>query len=231
VLTDLSPVLLLDVHCQLLLQTTLEAQPKAVAGCGLGNVGELAGRVVVQVDLLGEAAGQPWVGLQEARHLVLVARQDDQHIAAVVLDLGEQRAHHLGGEGVGSVAIPHEGVGLVDEQTPTHGIPDRILHVRARVPHILPLQLQPILLHEVVLRQHPVRMQEARNQPRQGGLACAGVASEHDVEADLQNLLRPSLLHKLHSFAKVAKKRLPSLHAHKSLDLSLHFGSFVGYFL
>ena len=78
------------------------------------DFGELVGRIVVEMDGLGEAALQSGVGVDEVVHLVGIASHDADELAAVVLQSFQQRVDSLATEAV--VVTRFQGIGLVDEQ-------------------------------------------------------------------------------------------------------------------
>ena len=76
-----------------------------------------AGRVVREVDVVGEPAAQPGVRVDEPLHLLGVARGDDRQVVAMVLHQLDQLGDGLGAE----LAAPlhRQRVRLVDEQHAT----------------------------------------------------------------------------------------------------------------
>ena len=64
---------------------------------------QLVGRVVLELERLGEPGGQAGVGVQEVEHLVGVAGDDDGDLVAVVLHQLDQRVDRLLAE-VGTAA-------------------------------------------------------------------------------------------------------------------------------
>ena len=95
-------------------------------------LGKLFGGVVVDVDAVGEAALEARVGLHQVAHLGLVARADEHELAPVVLHSGHQPLKCL--ETFAVVALPHvvegrQSVGFVEEEHPSHGLVDGLVHL------------------------------------------------------------------------------------------------------
>ena len=74
--------------------------------------------------------------------------------------------------------VSTERIGLIDEKASSHRLSYRVLDLRAAVTHVFTFQLEAVFLDEAILRQHPIRVQESRYQPRQRGLTRTWVACD-----------------------------------------------------
>ena len=98
---------------------------------GLGYLHEFVGGVVLEQELVGEAADESGVHRHEAVHLVLIAGEDDEHVGVLLGEHAEQTLDGATSEVV-AIAVTVERVGLVDEEHITLGLLQDLLHVLLR---------------------------------------------------------------------------------------------------
>ena len=98
---------------------------------GACNEHELVGGVVLEQELVGEAADESGVHRHEAVHLVLIAGEDDEHVGVLLGEHAEQTLDGATSEVV-AIAVTVERVGLVDEEHITLGLLQDLLHVLLR---------------------------------------------------------------------------------------------------
>ena len=87
-----------------------------------------------------------------------------------------------------------QGIGLVDEQHPAEGAFYDFLGLQGRLAHVSRHEAGAVHLHQLALFQHADGGVDTTQQPGDGGLARAGVAGEHQVQAhgrDGQAVLLP----------------------------------------
>ena len=122
----------------------------------------------LEVEALREASCEARVEAEKFVHLQLVPPHHHHQTCTVVLHFGEKRTHGVARIRVGPAlhaVLPGQVVGLVKEQGSPHGLFETLLHRRTRLTHELPLEVEPVPLHEVVLPQHTVRVEELVQKP------------------------------------------------------------------
>ena len=147
------------------------------------NLDQLVVGVVVELDRGGEAAGQARVLGDERDHGVGVAGHDDDEVLAVVLHLLDEGVDRLLGE-----LVAGEGVRLVDEQHAVDGLGDHLGGLHGCLSHVAGHELAAVDLDELALGQQLESPVDGADEPRDGGLAGAGVTHEDQVPAHLRSL-------------------------------------------
>ncbi len=125
-----------------------------------------------------------------------VAGDDHHEVVAVVLHRLDQRV-----DGLLAVLVPGQRVGLVDEQHALDRAGDHLGGLHGGLAEVAGDQLGAVHLDQVPLGQHAERRVDAADQSRDGGLAGARVAGEHQVPGDrrgAQALLGAQPLHPQH---------------------------------
>mmetsp|Transcript_92729 Transcript_92729/g.300008 ORF Transcript_92729/g.300008 Transcript_92729/m.300008 type:complete len:222 (-) Transcript_92729:3066-3731(-) len=219
-------MLLADVPRELHPEAGSEGQPQPIRSRKLADLGQLLGRVVLHLELGGEAPPEAGIGVHEQIHFVGVACENNEQACAVILDLGKQRPDDLAAELVAAPVC--ECVRLVNKEAATHRIPHGLDDGWGRLPNELTLQSQCVPLHEGVSRQDAVGVEIPANESCNGRLARARVAHEPQVEARLQNPRIPAPLDKGHGAGHLLEEGLDVRHAGEPLDLQLDTRTHLG---
>mmetsp|Transcript_70673 Transcript_70673/g.199548 ORF Transcript_70673/g.199548 Transcript_70673/m.199548 type:complete len:483 (-) Transcript_70673:45-1493(-) len=145
----------------------------------LADLPELLAAVVAELEAERHARLEARIRLEERLHLLVVASEDDDDLATMILDLLDQRVDGLLAERV--PAALDQGVGLVDEQDAAGGAPDRLLHLRGSLPDVASdkVAAADLLEHEVCVGRplHNAKLDEdLPNNTGDDRLASAGVA-------------------------------------------------------
>ncbi len=145
-------------------------------GEGVEDRGDLVVGVVVERDRRAEPAREAGIGVDEPRHRRGIAGDDDDELVALVLHLLDE-----GVDGLLPVLVAREGVGLVDEQhTPDRGRGD-LGGLDGGLAEVARDELGAVDLDELSGAEQPERVVDPADETRDGRLAGAGVADEHEV--------------------------------------------------
>src|SRR5919112_6291782 len=142
---------------------------------------EFVRRVVGEPDLASEPGAEAGVREQERLHQPGIAGHDHHQAMAVILHPLEQDLYRLGPEVQPAVALRRQRVGLVDEQDAVERPADHAVGLDRGRTDVLPHQSGPVDLHQVALLQQADRPVHLGQEPRDRGLARAGVPQEHQV--------------------------------------------------
>ena len=142
------------------------------------------GGVVVKVQIAVEAGLQARVGVDEALHQLVIARHDHHQIVAVVLHRLENGVDGLLAEVVFAAAV--ERIGFVDEQHAAQRALDHLLRLDGGLTDVAGHQAAAVHLHQLALGEDAQRVVDTRHQPRDHGLARAGIAGEDHVQGKVR---------------------------------------------
>ena len=170
----------------------LDQLPQLAAGGGreaelrtfghlVGDLHQFVGRVVDEMERIGDARTQSAVGCEHLLHLLLISGHDDQHVHRLPAQCREQHLECPRAE-VLLVALGGQRVGLVDEQDVAFGPIQDILGVFFRVADELADQILALHINQIALRQQSHRGVYLSDERGHGGLARARIARERHMQ-------------------------------------------------
>ena len=147
----------------------------------LEDVQELLTVIIVEVEVFIEARLETGVGVDEILHRPVIARDDDDKLIAVILHRFEYRLYRLASEVV--LTAGSEGVGFINKQHTAECGFNYLLRLERGLPDVACDEPGAVDLDELPLFQHAYRRVQPAYDARDRGLARAGVAHEHHVQA------------------------------------------------
>ena len=141
-------------------------------------------RVVIDMDAVGDAAGDTLVDTDEIVHRCRIAGQDHGELAGIVLHTLHQHFDGLGGLSVLRTGIVDGGkaVGLVDEEQFAHGQVTVLAHVLAGTVLIFADDILALTLDDIGRREQLHRIQYLTELTGNGGLTRTGITRQDDIE-------------------------------------------------
>ena len=122
-------------------------------GEDVGDLQQLVGGVVRELDLVRETAGQAAVGGEEGLHLPGVSGKDDHQLVPVVLHPFHEGVDGFEAEAVLLAAV--EAVGLVDEEDAAEGALDDAVGQRGGVAGVAAHEVAAAHLHQLPALERP----------------------------------------------------------------------------
>ena len=145
----------------------------------MGDLQQLVGGVVRELNLVGEAAGQTAVSGEESFHLSGISGQNDHKLVAVVFHPFDEGVDGFEAEAVLLAAV--EAVGLVDKEDAAEGALNDAVGQRCGVAGVAAHEVAAAHFHQLPALERPDGLEVLGHQPGDGGLAGAGVAGEDHV--------------------------------------------------
>ena len=174
-----------------------------------------------------EPAGEPFVGLHQVPHLVLVAGADHHELAPVVLHPDHkpfQSLDPLGIRAVARVVERCERIGLVYEKDSAHRLVHSLVHVLVRLVGVGAYDVLAALLDDTVCGAYSHGLEQLAEHSGHGCLSSSGVSGEDDVhrtDRSLASELHPALL-ETHLLRKIPQGFLDGLHSDERVQLLHH---------
>ena len=157
-----------------------------VFGKDPGDLQQLHGGVVRELDPVGKTAGKAAVGGEEGLHLPGVTCQNDHQLIPVILHPLHQRVDGFQPEAVLLTAV--EAVCLVNEEHTTQRALDDAVGQGGGVAGVAAHKVAAAHLNELPALEGPDGLEIPGHQPGNGGLARAGIAREDHVHGEAGGL-------------------------------------------